>query len=212
MNPLSRRCFGKVGGVTTEAKKTRGPYAKGTAKREEIIERAIEAFGKTGYHGTSMREIATACGLSQAGLLHHFASKEAILLAIVEYRETVHPDAPDAANSPEARRAGSMAQVLLNEQNEALTRLWANLVGEAMDPAHPAHDYFKARYRGLREINSSLEAAEHNRAKPNAEDAIKAQLVIAIWDGLQTQWLLDEDFDMKPAFEYALKMLSEYTT
>ncbi|MEY2946360.1 MAG: hypothetical protein RL243_1137, partial [Actinomycetota bacterium] len=59
--------------------------------------------------------------------------------------------------------------------------------------------------------NSSLEAAEHNRAKPNREDAIKAQLAIAIWDGLQTQWLLDEDFDMKPAFEYALKMLSEYT-
>jgi AcrR family transcriptional regulator len=197
--------------VNTEAKKTRGPYAKGTAKREEIIERAIEAFGKTGYHGTSMREIATACGLSQAGLLHHFASKEAILLAIVEYRENVHPDAPGHGNSPEDRRAGSMAQVLLNEKNEALTRLWANLVGEATDPAHPAHEYFKNRYRGLRQINTEIEAAEHLRTKPNAEDAFKAQIAIAVWDGLQTQWLLDENFDMKPAFEYALKMLSEYT-
>lgn len=207
--PIS--CFGKVGGVSTAVKKTRGPYAKGTAKREEIIERAIDAFGKTGYHGTSMREIATACGLSQAGLLHHFPSKEAILLAIVEYRENVHPDAPEQGNSPDARRAGTMAQVLLNEKNEALTRLWANLVGEATDPAHPAHEYFKNRYRGLRALNSEIEAAENDRSKPNAEDAIKAQLLIAIWDGLQTQWLLDEDFDMKPAFEYALKMLSAYS-
>lgn len=86
--------------MSTEAKKTRGPYAKGTAKREEIIERAIDAFGKTGYHGTSMREIATACGLSQAGLLHHFASKEAILLAIVEYREPYTPMLPSTATAP----------------------------------------------------------------------------------------------------------------
>ena len=195
-----------------EARKPRGPYAKGTAKRIEIIEKAIEAFGKTGYHGTSMREIATACGLSQAGLLHHFPSKEAILLAIVDFRETTQSDAPDSATRADLTwQEAALEQVRSNEENEALTRLWATLVGEATDLAHPAHDYFKNRYRSLRAAHGEIQAKEHDRATPNSEDAIKAQLLIAIWDGLQTQWLLDEAFDMKPAFEYALKMLSSYS-
>ena len=194
-----------------ETRKPRGPYAKGTAKREEIIERAIEAFGKTGYHGTSMREIATACGLSQAGLLHHFPSKEAILLAIVDHREHMHPDAAAEPNTLTWQET-SLAQVRFNEQNEGLTRLWANLVGEATDPAHPAHDYFKARYQGLRDMNTAQQATENQHTQPTDEDRFKAQLLIAIWDGLQTQWLLDESFDMKPAFEYALNMLKEYSS
>jgi AcrR family transcriptional regulator len=197
--------------MTMEVRKPRGPYAKGTAKRVEIIAKAIEAFGKTGYHGTSMREIATACGLSQAGLLHHFQSKEAILLAIVDYRETTQSDSPVTGETTDLTwQVAAMEQVRNNEENESLTRLWANLVGEATDPAHPAHSYFKNRYHAFREAHTAIQAAENDRETPKPEDAIKAQLLIALWDGLQTQWLLDETFDMKPAFEYALKMLSEY--
>lgn len=195
-----------------ETRKPRGSYAKGTAKREEIVERAIEAFGKTGYHGTSMREIAQACGLSQAGLLHHFPSKEALLLAIVEYRETkAHDPAMHNSMDPGHWQENSMSQVLLNEQNEGLTRLWSNLVGEATDEAHPAHEYFKQRYQRARQLNAQLFGQLNQHQPPSQEDAFKASLLVAIWDGLQNQWLLDEDFDMKPIFKYALQMLQSYS-
>ena len=47
----------------------RGPYAKGVAKREEILGVALDLFARDGYDKTSFREVARATGLSQAGLL-----------------------------------------------------------------------------------------------------------------------------------------------
>jgi AcrR family transcriptional regulator len=191
----------------------RGSYAKGTAKREEIILSAVEAFGRTGYHATSMREIAAACNLSQAGLLHHFPSKEALLLAIVDYRETHQGSI--VSETPEEDRIvwpdTYYEQAVRNQEQEALTRLWANLLGEASDRDHPAHQYFKERYQFTRESMAQVIAENSGRTSPNREDIMKAALLAAVWDGLQQQWLLDADFDMLPAFDYALEMLGRYT-
>jgi AcrR family transcriptional regulator len=191
----------------------RGSYAKGTAKREEIILSAVEAFGRTGYHATSMREIAAACNLSQAGLLHHFPSKEALLLAIVDYRET-----QQGYNADEAPQElgvvwpdSYLKQAESNQEQESLTRLWANLLGEASDPDHPGHGYFKTRYRVTRSNFAAAFADLNGRETPNREDQMKAAIFAAIWDGLQQQWLLDEEFDMMPSFDYALEMLARYT-
>jgi AcrR family transcriptional regulator len=193
-------------------RKPRGAYAKGTAKREEILDKAIEAFGRSGYHATSMRELAAACNLSQAGLLHHFQNKESLLLAIVDLREKRQLDFNAGESlSPKASIERYLEQVASNEQHEALTRLWANLVGEATDPIHPAHDYFKNRYSRSRGTFAEVMAEMNGRSKPNREDKLKAQLFIALWDGLQNQWLIDESFDMKPAFKYALEMFSKYS-
>jgi AcrR family transcriptional regulator len=193
-------------------RKPRGSYAKGTAKREEIIERAVEAFGRTGYHATSMREIAAACNLSQAGLLHHFPNKESLLLAIVDMRENRQFDTlPIEQLSPKASKERYLKQVEVNQQQQGLTRLWANLVGEATDPSHPTHEYFKDRYIRSRKNFEDVLAQMNGRKKPNREDKLKAQIFIAMWDGLQNQWLIDENFDMKPAFRYALDMFGNYS-
>lgn len=181
--------------------KKRGAYPKGAAKREEILQRAIEVFGRLGFHAASMREIAKACGLSQAGLLHHFPNKEALLLALVDERE----------HSQEVETGSSWAdsfyeRMLANMENEALTRLWANLVGEATDRKHPAHDYFLNRYRKIR---SQFAASLAESSTVSDEDRLRATLLIAVWDGLQTQWLLDDDFDMREPFKYAMKLLSQ---
>ncbi len=186
----------------------RGSYAKGTAKREEILDKAIEAFGKTGYHATSMRELAAASNLSQAGLLHHFPNKEALLLAIVERRESAYPEKIAGEIGVLERY---LQQVDENQEQEATTRLWANLVGEATDPDHPAHAYFKNRYRKSRGDFAKVMASQNGRPRANREDELKAALFIALWDGLQNQWLIDEDFDMKPAFRYAIEMFSNYS-
>lgn len=53
----------------------RGPYAKGLAKREEILEVALAHFAERGYDRASVREVARPVGLTQAGLLHHFRTQ-----------------------------------------------------------------------------------------------------------------------------------------
>ena len=52
----------------------RGPYAKGVAKREEILTTALEVVSRRGFGGASVKELADAVGLTPAGLLHYFGS------------------------------------------------------------------------------------------------------------------------------------------
>jgi AcrR family transcriptional regulator len=187
----------------------RGPYAKGELKREEILDHAVDVFGKYGYHATSMREIATACGLSQAGLLHYYPNKETLLLALVERREVAQTSI--TPNDVELWVNDTLRQEAQNRAQKPLTQLWANLVGEATDPAFPAHDFFVKRYRNTRKTMANQLAAINGRSEPTEEDETKGAILAAVWDGLQNQWLLDPKFDMKRPFEYALGMLTRYS-
>jgi len=63
-----------------------------TNVRSEVVLAPIEAgllragaqlFAEHGYHGTGMRDIATAAGVSIGALYHYFPSKEAIFLAVL---------------------------------------------------------------------------------------------------------------------------------
>ena len=64
-------------------------YAKGRAKREEILQAAVVLFGEVGFHAASQRELASRVGMSHPGLLHHFPTKVALLEAVLDYRDTV---------------------------------------------------------------------------------------------------------------------------
>ncbi|MGV8873241.1 MAG: TetR/AcrR family transcriptional regulator [Rhodococcus sp. (in: high G+C Gram-positive bacteria)] len=45
---------------------------------------ALNMFVEQGYHGTSVRQIAAGAGLSVPGLYHHFPSKQALLVGIMD--------------------------------------------------------------------------------------------------------------------------------
>ncbi|MGO4384296.1 TetR/AcrR family transcriptional regulator [Specibacter sp. RAF43] len=49
-----------------------------------ILQTALTCFVENGYHGTTTRQLAAAAGLSVPGLYHHFASKQAMLVSLME--------------------------------------------------------------------------------------------------------------------------------
>lgn len=53
------------------------------AMKSNITEAAVELFYRKGYYATSISEIARACGIQKASIYYHFASKEALLFAIM---------------------------------------------------------------------------------------------------------------------------------
>ena len=73
----------------------RGPYAKGEAKRKEILRVALEVVAEMGCRSASNREIAHRAGLSQAGLAHYFGSREELYMAILRTREREQLEAAD---------------------------------------------------------------------------------------------------------------------
>jgi AcrR family transcriptional regulator len=65
--------------VTVE-QQTSAP-ARRRSRRDEIIEIAVGLFAARGYHGVSMDDIGSAAGVTGPALYHHFAGKEAMLVA-----------------------------------------------------------------------------------------------------------------------------------
>jgi AcrR family transcriptional regulator len=51
------------------------------SRRDEILTIALDLFATRGYHGVSMDDIGSAAGVTGPALYHHFAGKEAMLIA-----------------------------------------------------------------------------------------------------------------------------------
>lgn len=62
----------------------RGRHAGYDGQRELILERAAALFARGGYPGTSMNQVAEACGLSKATLYHYYRDKYELLVNIAE--------------------------------------------------------------------------------------------------------------------------------
>ncbi|WP_294481823.1 TetR/AcrR family transcriptional regulator [uncultured Bacteroides sp.] len=52
--------------------------------REEVLENAFKVFIKMNYEKASFTEIAKACGLSRAGIIHYFPYKQDLFVAVVD--------------------------------------------------------------------------------------------------------------------------------
>jgi len=54
------------------------------SRREEILEIAVGLFATRGYHGVSMDDIGKEAGVTGPALYHHFAGKDAMLVAALK--------------------------------------------------------------------------------------------------------------------------------
>ena len=66
-----------------QAKTTRRPRAKPGVKREQILEVAIDAFGRYGYEDAKWADVASAVGIGPTALYHYFESKQHCLYEIM---------------------------------------------------------------------------------------------------------------------------------
>jgi AcrR family transcriptional regulator len=171
-------------------------YAKGRAKRRDILDQATALFGEAGYRGTSLREIAARCGLSHPGLLHHFPTKEALLLAVLAHRDEVDQERVSAGGSRGAEALRRLVDVVArNASRRGIVELFTVLSAEATAVDHPAHGYFVDRYqRIISEISTAYaEALSDGSLQPGIDPGRAARDLVALMDGLQIQWLLGDD-------------------
>ena len=180
----------------------RGSYAKGVAKREEILTAALDVIARNGYRRTSVRELADAVGLSQAGLLHYFSSKEELFQEILRKRDEVDAAAFDIdVDQPIEAFFGVIRH---NSEVPGLVQLYAQLSTEACDPEHPAHAFFVERYVQFRAMFGGMLRDEQaaGTIDPDLDSDRIANLFLAAADGLQTQWMLDPSIDMAEHVAY----------
>ena len=175
----------------------RGPYAKGIARRQQILAEALQAYADSDSTGPSLRAIAQRVGLSERGLLHYFPARDELLVAILAER-----DAADRARFDPDTPVDDMAAVIAHSaRTPGLVRLLLEMIAAAADERHAAHRYFTQRYRGLhdlvaRKFRLSTGAREQS-TPPTVDPEFAARILIAASDGLQAQWLLDPSIDLE---------------
>lgn len=185
-----------------------GGYLKGRIRREDIITAAAAAYGELGYHGSSLREIAKRVGITHAGLLYYFPTKEALLAAVLERR-----DAEDAEREQLLGPPGLdvlrhfVALASHNVQHPGIVDLYSRLAAEAVAADHPAHAYFERHYRAARAgvVDSFRALAASGELRADVDPDFAALTFIALMDGLQVQWLTTPgDVDLVGALRFQL--------
>lgn len=179
--------------------KTRGPYAKTAARRAEIIRAARDSFAEHGFAKASLRDIAERAGITHAGLLHHFPTKDDLLSEVLAERDAQEWQYGQSQVSDMDELAPYLADILRHHQKAPeLMRLWIELAAAASRPDHPAHDYFMRRYELSRDNFTAGMRLQEERGQlhPGLAPEHAAVLLQAVLNGLQLQWLLDDGLDI----------------
>nr|WP_320774207.1 TetR/AcrR family transcriptional regulator [Streptomyces sp. CRN 30] len=180
--------------------------AKGAERRAEIVRAALEVIAERGYRGASLAAVAERVGLTQQGLLHHFPTKDALLVAVLRER-----DHWDALPGGRLRLDLLSSLVEYNAMRPGIIQTFSALLGESVTEGHPARGYFAERYGEVRGSMAELLRAEYGDRLPSGLTPERAApLLVAVLDGLQYQWLLDpESVDMPAVFRDFLTLLGE---
>ncbi len=186
----------------------RGLQPKGVARRQEILDRAIEVFRQRGADGTSLRRIAEAIGVSHAALLHYFDSRDQLLVAVYAHAEhrrntTATPSHPPGVDT-------MIDAATANVDVPGLVQLYTTLLAASLEAGNDVgREFFSARFERVRqELTMSFRRQQADgdiRDDVPAEDL--AALLIAASDGLQIQWLLEPSIGLSDTLRTFARLL-----
>ena len=191
--------------------RSRGAYAKGVARRQEILDAAIQVFAQRGADRTSLRAIAQEVGVTHAALIHHFGSLEQLLVDV--YQESARrlereTRGDDGVSPVETMRLSAER----NREVPGMVQLYTTLVAAALEEGHPAATAFATeRFAAVRAklADNVRRQQDVGRIRVDVDAEQVAALVIAASDGLQTQWLLEPDVDQVAALALLERLLGD---
>jgi AcrR family transcriptional regulator len=187
------------------------PYAsllaKGDDRKVRILEVAERLLARNGWRNTSLAQIARAAGVSPAGLLHHYESKEQLLNAVL--------DARDRDDDEHADRSGDLVAEICKvaerfHRAPELVGTFTVLLIENIAPDAPLHDRLVKRQQAAVDIVAELigRAQAAGTYRNDFDPAIKAVEILAFTNGMETAWLLDPSIPLVDVFKGYAEMLA----
>ena len=181
------------------------PYAtllaKGEDRRQRILGVAERLLARNGWRTTSLAQIAREAGVTPAGLLHHFESKEQLLNAVLDARDEddgAHADYLSGDLITELRRVPERF-----ERAPELIGTFTVLLVENIAPDAPLHDRMHQRYRAAIDIITNIveRGQRDGQYRQDIDAATKAVEILAFINGMETLWLLDPSRPLMDVFK-----------
>ncbi|OBK59051.1 TetR/AcrR family transcriptional regulator [Mycobacterium paragordonae] len=185
--------------------------AKGEDRKQRILEVAQRLLSRNGWRSTTLAQIAREAGVTPAGLLHHFESKEQLLHAVLDARDLDDDTHSDRGGD----LLGEIAQVAdrFNRQPE-LVGTFTVLLVENLAPDAPLHDRLVNRQRAATEIVAAgiRRGQAAGRYRADIDPAVKAVEILAFVHGMEMTWLLDPSIPLTEVFkEYAETLARDFS-
>ncbi len=157
--------------------------------RERILHSAQELFARRGYHGVSISDVAQAAGVVKSAIYHHFESKEALYLAVLNEtcaasRERMTSGARGDNWATRLRGAVSVLAELVGPRSHVLSLIMGGMALSAVEVS-PANAEAIARLRRefvsalTREIAAGIDAGELRPIDPELGSLCLIGLVAA---------------------------------
>jgi len=175
----------------------RGNYAAGRIRRQQILEAATLHFAQNGYYATSLASIARDIDITTAGLMHHFPTKQHLLVALADHRiETIGSWAREMGTDEDGLEFWRVAVEMSRRMTAkpGLIELFVVVAFSAADPASPIHDLYSERYEMVVKKHAVhyYSGIERGVFRPDINGEELARECIAVVDGLQLQWALSK--------------------
>lgn len=160
----------------------------------EIVDIAARLFGARGLRGASIVAVAQEAGLSDAGVLHHFPTKSALIDAVIERSAQTQTDRMQELVAPgglPALRAMSVWGEVVVSTPE-LASLQTVLSTEALLDESPIRETITQRYVAVRDLAAGLmrQGIARGEIRPDIDAEKEAIGIVAFLDGVRLQWLL----------------------
>lgn len=172
-------------------------------RRNHILTTTVSCISQFGFWGFTIRDVAEAEHITEAGLLYYFRNKEELLVEALKYADHINQIAIAehlgvegvtgdvladgiAYHCDHGLKTILQATVETNARRPELVRLYTVLEGEALNKEHPAHDYFVTREDNL--LKEYTFAAERDHVANPERTATQA---LSAMEGLQLRWLND---------------------
>jgi AcrR family transcriptional regulator len=161
------------------------PPQRDVARRGELLDALIDAFAAGGIGGRSLRDLAEAVGTSHRMLIHHFGSRDELMIAIVQEVE---------------RRQTLTLDRLPEDPAAAFLAMWADLARPELRPFERL--FFECYARGCQAeapfdrlvpdaVHGWLSAVDDRSG--GAADAAIARLGLAVTRGLLLDLVATDD-------------------
>lgn len=157
--------------------------------RKIILDAAARLFASRGYGQTSVDAVIAEAGLSKGAFYHHFASKEALLAALLDDRQRRCAEQMQGAVAPAASLREAIDRLVkvsfdFNEADPDWVRLYFEFCLQAMrDPA--ARKVVSRSLAECRELVAGmLKIGQPGAVRGDLDADAAATLLIALFDGI----------------------------
>ena len=167
-------------------------------RREQLLDAALKAFGRGGYHGTHVEAICTQAGVARGTFYLHFKSKHDVFEALIDRMLSIFLEVRPVGEEPDIRTLSDAEAVLrasyrvVLETFHAHRQLTALLFDEAIGLAKGFRAKLEAHYkRWHARVDETLQHfVEQGVARKDLDTEVTAQMVIGMVERLTRRYLL----------------------